>query len=228
MADSTLNATRTAADATGAAVIASTFGAVSHGFVAAIGSDSTLEAPFGRYVQDALVHLARRAGPAALGDVLDDLSRYAASLASAARMASGEWRTVKVPDGHLSARITLSPYDDEAPVTVRTGASGDGSAFELNLADDRHAASFAALAAHGIATSARVFFPRADRYGVPVEATDDGCSRAVRDHGFALSTAFQAFAEDSGDDTPMTIEIEVATPGDALAAVCDPAAKVDN
>lgn len=75
----------------------------------------------------------------------------------------------------------------------------------------------------GVAAEARIDYPRGDRYGVPEEATDPGCREWLWAQGFALSTEFDVFGKDTGDDSMMVCHLAVHLPQELVDRIRDAA-----
>lgn len=64
----------------------------------------------------------------------------------------------------------------------------------------------------GVAHRLEVRYPRAERYGVPVEASQQGGERWAKDMGFVLGKDFEVWGEDSGDDSTIQLTVTVQAP----------------
>lgn len=66
----------------------------------------------------------------------------------------------------------------------------------------------------GVCVALHCNYPRADRYGAPLLATDDSYAEgAVSTYGFKVAAeGFEVSSEDSGDDTPATFWLKIAMP----------------
>lgn len=112
-----------------------------------------------------------------------------------------EWARVR-----FTNPADLSALDGE----ISDGELLDGSGL-VRLQDD--AAGFI-----GFVTSITYRYPRAEKYGVPSCATDDGAREfIVKGLGFACSKDLEIFAEDTGDDSVESFVIECTVPRSVLA-----------
>jgi hypothetical protein len=64
----------------------------------------------------------------------------------------------------------------------------------------------------GVAKKLDVRYPRGERYGVPVEASQQGGERWTKDMGFVLGGEFEVWGEDSGDDSTIQMTLTVQAP----------------
>ncbi len=72
----------------------------------------------------------------------------------------------------------------------------------------------------GFVTRITYRYPRAEKYGVPSMATDDGAREfIVKGLGFACSGDLEIIAQDTGDDSVESFEIECTVPRSVLSPV---------
>lgn len=64
----------------------------------------------------------------------------------------------------------------------------------------------------GVAQRLEVKYPRGERYGVPVEASQQGGERWAKDMGFVLGPDFEVWGEDTGDDSTIQMMVTVQVP----------------
>lgn len=140
---------------------------------------------------------------------LDTLAETAREVAHQLRKELGYDREVPEPEGVSVYTMRTVMLDDDSPWTIVL--DGDEIEIPQNL--------FEELLKVGVVGEAKVEYPRGDRYGVPEEATDEGCKEFLWGQGFALSTTFEAFGEDTGDDSMATCELGIYIPEELIARI---------
>ncbi len=187
--------------------------------------------PAGRALPEAMAALMFEAGQGAasereanrrIAEALAEAGRHIAEFEDLAYKAAGFNRVVSVPSGAklLSVRVSLFDEEDQTFEFLL-----DGDPVRLTLgepADDAHAESSAILEGileRSALAEAIVHYPRADRYGVPEEATSRGARAWAWAEGFAVTEDFEGTGEDSGDDTPAWADLGLWVREDDLEAL---------
>lgn len=117
------------------------------------------------------------------------------------------------PDFEENWQVVTFESSDQEPDEINPdfiGTLADGT--EVQLIDGTQQRAFC--------TSLDVWYPRADRYGVPECATDSGARRyVVQTLGFPCSSEFEVDPEDRGDDGAMTFKVTCVVHRDCLQEV---------
>ncbi len=180
--------------------------------------------PAGRALPEALAALMFEAGQGAasereanrrIAEALAEAKRHIAEFEDQAYKAAGFNRVLPVPTGAklLSVRASLYNEDDSAfeflvdgdPVRLTFGQADEDGESATGLQeglDSERPSLLERILERAVLAEAIVHYPRADRYGVPEEATNEGARAWAWAEGFAVTADFEGTGEDSGDDTP--------------------------
>ncbi len=170
--------------------------------------------PQGRALVEALAGLMHEAGSSGateresnrlIAEALTEARRVLGEFEDLAYKAAGFNREFAAPQGHKLVSVRASLVDEDGqgyeflvngdPVVLAFGDDEDGDAL-LERVLERSALA-----------EAIVHYPRADRYGVPHEATHDGARDWAWAQGFAVTPDFEGSAEDSRDDSPAWVDL---------------------
>ncbi|HWS26851.1 MAG TPA: hypothetical protein VN259_09825 [Xanthomonadales bacterium] len=112
------------------------------------------------------------------------------------------------------ARVRFTNPDD---LSALDGEISDGELLDGSGVVQLQAGAGAFM---GFVTSITYRYPRAEKYGVPSAATDDGAREfIVKGLGFACSGDLEIIAQDTGDDSVESFEIECTVPRSVLSPV---------
>lgn len=140
---------------------------------------------------------------------LDALSEYAKKLARNLRKQLGHDREVEIPPGFESYEMSTTMFDEEQDWQVSLDD------FDIDLPEELREEIFR----QAVVSRARVEYPRGDRYGVPTEASEEGCREYLWEQGFAVATTFEGYGVSTGDDSMARCIIKVYLPSELVQRI---------
>lgn len=147
--------------------------------------------------------------------VLEDVQRSLVRLQSLAKaLEHRTWQAMgfnrelaAIPESFVALQLESVMFDEEAAwALTSSGADLDDTLMQ-------------AIMTQGVVALIEVRYPRADRYGVPEESTEEGAREWLWAEGFQVLQFLEAYGEDTGDDSMMRCRITIHVPASLEAAV---------